>query len=341
MTFHPKSAVFSLLYLAAMCASSGALADSFRAVASGNWNDPNIWSPSAVPGANDIVLGLGSHDVRVSSNAQIGLGLESDAITLDGGGRLIIGAGSSLTIDGHLLHSAHRGELVIEAGAALLFSPRSGQVFRFKQRNTGQKVTFAGQRDRRARIGLAAGAAGHYFFDTVGFRDSRFNGAYGIVEDAFDPVTEAGWFMAMNNEVGQSEFVAHHVEFLRCGEIAIFGLGAGANTRVELDSLTFRDQAKLRDSHTRPGFWFEGYGDVNGSVDNPVHDNFVTNIVSDTLINIRFVQGYKLDNYVIDGKGTGHARNNNKGNARSHNNVFYCDAQRRPGNWAASRRTTN
>ena len=329
MTSYIKSSLLLLLYLAALATSSGALADSFRAVASGNWHDPSVWSPRAVPGANDTVLGLGSHDIRVSSNAQIGLGLESDAIVVDGSGRLIIGSGSSLTINGHLLHSAYRGELVIEAGGALLFNPRAGQVFQFKQRSSGQKVTFAGQAGWRARIGRASGAAGYYYFDTVGYRDSRFNGAYGIVEDAFNPVTEAGWFMAMNNDPGQSEFIAHHIEFLRCGEISIFGLGTGANTRVELDSLTFRQQAKSRSSYSRPAFWFDGYGGANVSVPNPVHANFVTNIISDTLINLRFVQGYKLDNYVIDGYGTGHARSNNRGNARTHNNVFV--AMRRGG----------
>ena len=329
MKFLDKSVPASLLFLVALGFSADTFATSYRAVASGSWHDPSVWSPSAVPGANDVVLGLGSHDIRVSSNAQIGFGLETDAITIDGKGRLIIGSGSSLTVNGHLLHSAYQGEMLIEAGGALLFSPRAGQVFQFKQRNTGQRVTFEGQAGWRARIGLAPGAAGHYYFSSVGHRDSRFNGSYGIVEDAFDPVSEAGWFMAMNNVTGQSEFIAHHIEFLRCGEITIFGLGAGANTRVGLDSLTFRQQARSQSSYNRPAFWFDGYSGVTANINAPVHTNFLTNIVSDTFINLRFVQGYVLDNYVIDGNGTGHARNNNGGNALSHDNVFV--AMRRSG----------
>jgi len=330
MTVQSKSATSILLYLAALCVSTDVSAANVRAVASGNWHDPSVWSGGRVPGANDVVLGLGSNDIRVNSNAQIGLGLETDAIAIDGTGRLIIADSSTLTVNGHLLHSGHRGELIVEGNAALRFNPRAGQVFHFKQRSSGQKVTFAGQPGRRGRIGLAPGAAGHYYFNTVGFRDSRINGSYGIIEDAFDPVSETGWFMAMNNDAGQSEFIAHHIEFLRCGQISIMGLGAGANTRVGLDSLTFRQQAKSGNRYSRPAFWFDGYGGATVNVTNPVHDNYVTNIISDTLINIRFVQGYVLDNYVIDGYGTGHARSNNRGNARSHDNVFVAVRQGAP-----------
>ena len=62
--------------------STQAGAVDFRAVASGSWDDPGVWSPNGVPGLGDTVLGLGSNDVVVTGTETIGDGTLNDAITL-------------------------------------------------------------------------------------------------------------------------------------------------------------------------------------------------------------------------------------------------------------------
>ena len=221
-----------------------ALATDFRAIATGDWSNPNIWSPIGAPTLKDTVLGLGTNNVTVTSAHEIGDSTANDALTFDGEGRLKLASGATLTAYGHFHALAYRSELVIHDDAQLLFSSAFGQLFHFQQSSSEQLVTFNGQSGARGKISLSPTAEGHYFFLTEGFRDSRVNGSYGIIEDAFDPVSELGWEMYMNNTPGVSIIEADHIEFLRCGGIRVIGLGAGEFTQVRLDALTFRDQAK-------------------------------------------------------------------------------------------------
>ena len=309
--------------LTGLLLGQGAVAIDYTAVADGDWDNASTWSPAGVPGAGDRVVSMGANNVSVRGAEQIGDGTETVAINVDDIGALIIEPGASLTVAGHLNHSGWRGEIIIRAGAALLFDAAAGQQLEFQANNANQKLTFDGAPSNRGRLGLAAGAAGGWHIEAAGFRDSRINGSYGIISDSFNPLNDRGWFMSMANEPGDSEFVADHIEFLRCGEISIFGFDAGEFTRVELDALTFRAQAKSGALYTRPAFWFDGFGGETADSGPSQVPKSLTNIVSETQINLRYVAGYTLDHFVLGPDGAGNARDgNNAGNAASHNNVF-------------------
>ena len=208
-----QESIRSLILAIFLCASASAGATDFRAIASGDWSDPTIWSPNGVPGFMGTVLGLGTNNVTISDAQEIGDGTANDAFTLDNEGRLTLDSGASLTVHGHFRAAGFRAEIALNDDAELLFNPGPGQVFHFNQASSEQQVIFNGQPGARAKIGLAPTAEGHYYFLTVGFRDSRLHGSYGIVEDAFDPVSEIGWEMFMNNTPGVSVFEADHIEF--------------------------------------------------------------------------------------------------------------------------------
>jgi len=311
------------LAVLSLIVSSLALAVERRAVASGQWSNPAIWSPAGVPEQGDRVLGLGSNDVRIESDEEIGDGSETIALTVDGTGRLIIGEGASLIVRGHLAQSARFAEVVIEADARLLFAPQINQILEFQQNNSAQRLTFSGSANARGRVGLTEDAMGHYFFSSPGFRDSGFSGSFGIVEDAFDPVSENGWGVFLNNEPDVSGITADHIEFLRCGQIRVLGLGAGEHTLIDLNALTFREQAKSGSNFIVPAFAFDGYLDLNFEAPPTAVTKRITNLVSESAISLRFVEGFTLDDFVLTIDGSGHARSGNiGGNAATHNFVF-------------------
>jgi len=103
--------------------------------------------------------------------------------------------------------------------------------------------------------------------------------------------------MTLSNSPGVASLVARRFEFLRCGSIQVFGSDAGENTEVDIDGWTFREQ-QTTPGALQPAFWFDGYLDQNTAAPESLETKTLTNIVSDTPINIRFVQGYTLDNFV-------------------------------------------
>ena len=294
-----------------------------RAVKSGLWHTPTTWAPRGVPEAGDRITGLGHNDVRIEKRAEIGDGTGVVALAINGTGKLVVGEGAELILNGHLNMAAELAEIVIEANARLLFNPAADQTLQLQQNQSGQKITFAGRRGARGTIGLAPGAKGHYYVATVGFKDSVINGAYGFINDAFNPADGKAWGMYLNNEPGLSGVTADHIEFRRCGHVQILGLAAGEHTRVELNAMTFRDQPKLNGKYVSPAFSFDGYLDANTKVKPSRVPKRITNLVSTSQINLRFVTGYTLNDFVLGPEGSGNARTGgNAGNALTHNNVF-------------------
>ena len=318
---------FSALTLSTV-ALHGALAIDYRAVQNGAWHNSTTWQPEGVPGAGDRVLGLANFAISIAEDAQIGSGGTTTALTVDGGGRLHVEDGATLMLHGHLAQTGYRSQVSIGAGAAIRFNPATGDILEWRQGSSEQRIVLAGESGNRARIGLAAGAPGHYAFTNPGFRDSLLSGRYGVVEDAFDPRTEKGWEQYLNNSPGQSRLVLDHIEFLRCGQISVLGLGAGEHTEVDLNAITFRDQAKAGDDYRVPAFAFDGFGDINYVSPPSLATKRLSNIVSDTRINLRFLQGYTLENLVLDAPGSGNARvGNNGGNAVVQRNTFQASAR--------------
>ena len=312
---------FACLVIVAV--ATPAAATDVRAAKSGLWGAPDTWLPSGVPGAGDRIIGLGAHEVRIEDAAEIGAGSAEVALAIDGAGRLILGEGAKLRVNGHVNLMAQAAELVIEADAQLLFNPPAGQVYELQLNQSGQKITFAGRRNARGLIGLAPLAQGHYHVATVGFKDSVVNGAYGIVADAFNPANGKAWGMYLDNEPGLSGVVADHIEFLRCGHVQILGLLAGEHTVVDLNALTFRNQRKLQGEFVSPALSFDGYLDASVEVQPSKVAKRITNLVSTSKIGLRFVTGFTLDNFVLGAEGAGNARTGgNAGNAATHNNVF-------------------
>ena len=303
--------------------SAAASATPYEAVADGNWHDPDIWQPRGVPGAGDLVLSLGGHSITVNDDVTLGADAGSVALTISRDAKLVIPEGVVFTLAGHFDQRGYRSMVQIGAGAAILFQPQPDQVLEWRLRAPDQRVLFAGEPGNRARVGLTDESEGHYFFRAAGHRDAVFGGSYGLVTDAFDPRTGAGWRMFLGNIPERSGVVADHIEFLRCGQVSILGLDAGEHTEVDLSALTFREQATVGPDNARAAFSFDGFGDVTfvsppSSVTKRLRD-----IVSDGPINIRFVQGYTLENFVLGAAGGGNDRLNNLGgNALVQRNVF-------------------
>ena len=308
-----------------LLSSTTALAIDYRAVASGDWSDPAIWSPVGVPGNGDRVLGTGGHTLVVSGAESIGTGAETAVLTLEDNAELILDSGASLTLHGHLDQRGWRSRVLLYPAAEVRFAPAAGQQFEWQQNNAGQRIEFDGDPGARAVIGLAAGAAGGWHVASVGFRDSLLAGRYGRIEDAIEPASARGWRMYLGNDPDTSVLAADHIEFLRCGEIGVFGLNAGDETRVQLNALTFRDQAEGDLGYALPAFWFDGYPGEDATPAPRAVPNSITNLVSDTGVAIRYVSGYVLDHHVLDARAGGFAHlrdGNNGGNARSNNYLF-------------------
>ncbi|MEM7219145.1 MAG: hypothetical protein AAF515_12325 [Pseudomonadota bacterium] len=305
--------------------ANGTHAEDYAAIASGNWGDSATWQPAGIPGAGDRVTGLGNHTVTVAADHTIGSGDEEVALVIDGSGGVTLAPGARLVVAGHIDQKGWRNVVQLGAGAAIRFDPAADAQFEWRQNNAGQRILFAGAANNRAVIGLTDTAAGGWHVASVGFRDSVFGGSYGRIEDALDPTSGRGWRMYLADDAVYSSLVADHFEFLRCGEISVFGLSAGDNTTVQLDALTFRDQQTGDVGYALPAFWLDGYAGETATPIAKSEPNFVTNLVSDTGVALRYVSGYVLDNHVLDSKpsGFGQLRNgNNGGNARSSNNQF-------------------
>lgn len=307
------------------CSSQAAI---FSAVGPGNWSDPAIWNQTVAPGVGDVVATLAGHQVTIDTNTTIGTGT-GFALSIGNGSRLILAEDVTLTVNGDLVQDGYASEVFLNANSEILFNPAAGQLFQFRRTSQHMHTTFDGRPNERARIGLTDTAAGGYFISTNGSRDQLLSGSYGRIEDSFDPATDLGLRITLNNTPGVSSLVARRFEFVRCGSIQVFGFDAGENTEVDIDAWTFRDQ-QFTAGANQPAFWFDGYLEASTVAPASLVTKSVTNIVSDTPINIRFVQGYTLDNYVLDSPAAalniGNARNSNiGGDALSHNNVFRAD----------------
>ena len=310
--------------------SPASYASTFSAVQSGDWEDPDTWNHPVAPTAGDQVLTLAGHEVTITADATIGSGIGA-ALSNGNNSELILAEGVTLTVNGDFVQNGYASDVVLHANSAILFNPAIDELFQYRRTTEHQHITFAGKANERARIGLTATAEGGYFISTSFSRDQLLRGSFGRIEDSFDPVSGRGMQISLNNTPGVSSLVAQKIEFIRCGSIRVIGNGAGENTEVDIDAWTFRDPQFAPDT-TEPAFWFDGYLDADVVVaDTTLTTKSVTNIVSDAPINMRFVQGYTLDNYVLDSSPAnaliGNVRSSNLGgNALSHNNVFRADA---------------
>lgn len=301
----------------------------FSAIATGNWEDATTWNQDRAPTAGDDIATLAGNTVTINADAAIGAG-GGDVFGIGNDSQLILAEGVSLTVNGNFVQDGYNSNVVLNANSAILFNPAAGQLFTYRRDLQRMTIRFNGRPNERARIGLAPTALGGYYIDSNGSRDQLLRGSYGRIEDSYNPDTDVGMQMTLNNTPGVSSLVADHVEFIRCGSIRVQGFGAGANTEVDIDAWTFREQ-RIFPGRAEPAFWFDGYGDVPVDITNPtLTTKSVTNIVSDTPINIRFVQGYTLDNFVLDSTpetaNRGNARSSNAGgDALTHNRVFRAD----------------
>src|SRR5882724_474616 len=90
----PRSA-FSMIFLVGMLLIAHAVqAANFSSVQSGAWDDTATWGAASFPGSGDTVLINGGHTVTVSGDQGV-LNL-----TVDTGGVLSLGSGSTLTVSG-------------------------------------------------------------------------------------------------------------------------------------------------------------------------------------------------------------------------------------------------
>ena len=294
---------------------------------SGDWMDPKTWKPRGVPGAGDRVRSIGSHDVRLAGSVTLGVERASeqipyDALILDAAGSLTIAPQASLTLHGHLLMSGEGARLQVEAGASVLFAPAQNHALQLKLFASGQRIEFVGVSESRGEIGRAANAKGHWFVASEGHRDSVLSGSYGRISDALDPSDNKGWSMYLADQPQRSSLVANNIEFVRCGQIGVFGLDAGESTRVDIFGWTFKDSPEA--AADLPAFWFDGYGDIVVAAPNNKTTKRIRNLVSDKEIYVRYVQGYVLENWVLGANGKpGHVRTgNNGGNALVQRDVF-------------------
>ena len=321
--------VFPTLFLCVFLFMFPGQADAKDYVArkSGDWMDPKTWKPRGVPGAGDRVRSIGSHAVRLAGSVTLGVERSAsqtpyDALVLDAAGSLTIAPQASLTLHGHLLMSGEGARLQVEAGASIWFAPAESHALQLKLFASGQRIEFAGVSESRGEIGRTADAKGHWFVASQGHRDSLVSGQYGRISDALDPSDNKGWSMYLANQPQRSSLVASNIEFVRCGQVGVFGLDAGESTRVDIFGWTFKDSPEV--AADLPALWFDGYGDI--VVDAP--DNKTTkrirNLVSDKEIYLRYVQGYVLENWILGATGKpGHVRTgNNGGNALVQRDVF-------------------
>ena len=317
----------------------------FSAITSGSWDDASTWNRSRPPAAGDYIATLGGHTVTITKNAAIGKGT-GFALSIGNNSTLILAENTTLTINGDFIQDGYASEVFLNASSALLFNPAADKLFQYRRTSQHQTLTFDGRPNERARVALASGAAGGYFFSSNGARDQLLTGSYGQIEDSFDPTTDFGLRIFLNNTAGVSSIVANRIEFIRCGSVQILGFGAGANTEVDINGWTFRDQ-RFTAGALKPAFWFDGYPNSNANVpDHAAATKSITNIVSDTPINLRFVQGYTLDNFVLDSststRNMGNARSSNMGgDAITHNNVFRADLTGETLNLIASMQDTS
>ena len=317
----------------------------FSAVASGSWDDASTWNQSRFPAAGDDIATLAGHTVTITKDAAIGTGA-AFALSVGNNSTLILSENITLTVNGDFVQDGYASEVFLNASSAILFNPAANELFEYRRTSQHQTLTFDGRPNERARVGLTPGAAGGYFFSSNGARDQLLAGSYGQIEDSFDPATDFGLRIFLNNTAGVSSIVANRIEFIRCGSIQILGFGAGANTEVDINGWTFRSQ-RFTAGALQPAFWFDGYPSANADVPNhATATKSITNIVSDTPINLRFVQGYTLDNFVLDSststRNMGNARASNLGgDAITHNNVFRADLTGETLNLVASMQDTS
>lgn len=320
--FLPAIGTQTLLLLLLGFLSHAAAAIDYRVARSGDWDKARTWQPRGVPGAADRITGFGRHTVTLTGAAVIGDGSDGAAITIEQAGMLELAGGAELTVQGNLLLSGDGAQLQLGEKASVLFAPNQEQTFRLQLFGPNQRVHFEGKAGARAELARAEGAAGHWFVESQGHRDSLLSGAYGRICDALDPASAKGWSMYLANSPDHSKLRARQIEFVNSGQIGIFGLDAGEHTTVNLSGWTFRESHPAAGG--LPALWFDGYGDVVATPPASKAIKRIRNLASDKEVYIRYVQGYELENWVIGANGQpGHVRaGNNGGNAVVQRDLF-------------------
>ena len=145
----------------------------------------------AMPPPHHDFLEVGSGDYIVGPDEEETAGTSTDnAIAIEiNDGELILEAGATLTVRGHVELNGPDAKIVIRAGARLEFEMNNGQVFQVILNTSGQEIVFEGEAGDRGVIGKKGGAAGLglYYINSV-TSDTRFSGSFGRIEDAHIPV---------------------------------------------------------------------------------------------------------------------------------------------------------
>ena len=327
----PQPGLLLALVLGAglMVASNPLSAKEYSAKRSGEWSNPSTWRPRGVPGAGDRVIGIGRYQVTLASEVVLGEMQGSGAansnagIVLDGAGQLVLKAGARLTLGGHLQMTGEGASIRLESASQLLFAPSPDMPLQLQMHGANQRFEFAGESGQRAEVGLAPGSEGHWFFASEGHRDSVVAGAYGRISDALDPTSGKAWTMYLANNRQTSVLVARNIEFVNSGQVGVFGLDAGENTKVDISGWTFRESNPA--AAGVPALWFDGYGDVVVEAQASKTTKRIRNLVSDKEVYVRYVQGYTFENWVIGANGQpGSVRaGNNGGNALVQRDLFH------------------
>ena len=309
------------------------------------WDAASTWTGGQVPGVGDTAVLTTA--VTIRTNTVVGTSQTDasvSAISINHtDGKLILDEFAQLNVRGHLSLTAPKSELVIGKGAKLLFdSNGSDNHYVLGLKAAGQSVRFAGAPfvpqggssiaesqvgSWRGLIGRA-GSAGGYHIESGGFKDSTFRGSYGVIDSSFDPATGFGWRIVLGNNPMDSEYKADHIEFRNSGQILMFGWDGGEHTKVNLDSISFKDlqfDPQLQ-SVERFAFVFFAHGEGGNAasiVPPDQDDKSITNLVSTDPIWIHSVPGYRLNHFVIDSSsGGGIFTTSEHGNASSQDHVF-------------------